>query len=134
MGVLRAQRLRGYGGGGVAGDDQRLCALVHKRSGNAPRELQDLLGGLVTIGRMGRVAKEDKALVRQLGDKAPQHREAAHSRVEHPHKTFVLLRHAFLPTIPAWNQYATRSRRYCGVELLPLQPQAAVRGRPKEDP
>ena len=100
------------------------------------RESQDLLGSLVTVRSMRGVAKEDEALMRKLGHEAPQDGETAHPRVEHPHKALVLrvlLRHAFLPTIPAWNQYATRSDGRCGVELSALQPQAAVR-RPKEDP
>ena len=91
-----AQRGGGDGGCRVAGDDDGLGAVGQQVLDDAARELEHLLLGLLAVRGVGGVAEEAEVLVRKLGDERAQHADAAHARVEDPHKTVALLAHVTL--------------------------------------
>ena len=80
------------GAGGVAGDDQRLDALVDQVVEALEGVLADLADRLGAVGLAGGVAEVDDRLVGQLVDHRPGHGEPAEPRVEdadRAHRTVV---------------------------------------------
>jgi hypothetical protein len=89
-----AQQLDGGDGGGIAGHHQRLGPLRDKEAGNRQRALGNDLFRLVAVGRERGIGEIQQMLMRQLGADVAQHRQAAHTRVEHPDRG--VCRHAHL--------------------------------------
>ena len=77
---------------GVACDHDGLGSLVHQVTNDLARIAQDLLGGLLAIGVVGGVAKEDEVLVWKLTHEVMQHADAAQTGVEDPNEP-ALVRH-----------------------------------------
>ena len=83
-----AQRCGGSACGGVAGDDDGLCAGFHHRAHQLARTLAHPFGRLVTIGGVCRVAEIYESLVRHFFYKALEHAYAAHAGVEDAYVSF----------------------------------------------
>ncbi len=80
--MLGAQQVDGRGRGRVAGDHQRLYALVPQMGGEGARAGDHM--GLVplAIGRVAAVGDVDEVVVRQLGAQRSEDAEAAYAAVK----------------------------------------------------
>ena len=77
------------GRGRVAGNHDGLRALREEVVHDSLREGANLQTGLVAIGSVGGVPEEAETLVRKHGHEVAKHRNAAHTRIEHPYEVAV---------------------------------------------
>ena len=77
-----AQRLDGRRGGGIAGERQRVAALVYEVTADGQHPAADEVFGFRAIGHVRGMAGCMRSRVRHGADDGCQHRKAADARVE----------------------------------------------------